>query len=86
MLANMENVQYLTTCINSWEHSLQVIKAEIANNRAWRYFMDSGQNAQRENILLLAKRNIERELHSLKTKRGMLYKAMRDNQLSLIGE
>lgn len=86
MLAIMENVQYLTACINSWEHSLRVINSEIANNRAWRHFMNSGQNAQRENILLLAKRNIERELHSLKTKRGMLYKAMRDNQLSLIGE
>lgn len=86
MLANMENVQYLTTCINSWEYSLGVIKAEIANNRAWRHFMSSGQNAQRENILLLAKRNIERELHSLKTKRGMLYKTMRDNQMNLIGE
>lgn len=86
MQANMETVQYLTQCIASWEHSLNVINSQIANNRAWRYFMNSGQNAQRETALLLAKRNIEKQLHNLKTKRGMFYKAMRDKQLSIIGE
>ena len=85
MLANIENVQYLTEQIRLNEERKYSLAVQLHNLEVDRIYNGRSTMHQEQSLM----RNIcqvDRDVHSLKTKRGMLLKAMRDNQLSLIGE
>lgn len=85
MQANMETVQELTEQIRRLTvetANLTICLQRIQSDRIW----NGRSTIHQEQELLRRIHQTGREVHSLKTKRGMLYKAMRDNQLSIIGE
>ncbi len=85
MQANMETVQYLTEQIRLLTvetANLTIHLQRIQSDRIW----NGRSTMHQERELLRRIHQVGRELHSLKTKRGMILKAMRNNQLSLIEE
>lgn len=85
MIANIENIQYLTGQIRLNEERRYRFAVQLHNLEVDRIY--NGRSTMHEERSLMHHiYQLGRELHSLKTKRGMLYKAMRDNQLNLIGE
>lgn len=85
MQANMETVQYLTEQIRLL--TVETAKLTVRLQRIQSDRIYNGKSTiHQEQELLRRIHQTGRELHSLKTKRGMLLKAMRDNQLSIIGE
>ena len=85
MLDNMETVQELTEQIRRLTietANLTIRLQRIQSDRIW----NGRSTIHQEQELLRRIHQTGRELHSFKTKRGMLYKAMRDNQLSIIGD
>ena len=85
MQANMETVQELTEQIRLLTvetANLTIRLQRIQSDRIW----NGKSTIHREQELLHQIYQLGRDVHSLRTKRGMLFKAMRDGQLSLIEE
>lgn len=85
MQANMKTVQELTEQIRRLTvetANLTIRLQRIQSDRIW----NGRSTMQREQELVRRIHQLGREVHSLKTKRGMLLKVMRDNQLSITGD
>lgn len=85
MQTNMETVQELTEQIRMLTvetANLTIRLQRIQSDRIW----NGRSTMQLEQELMRRIYQLGRELHSIKTKRGMVLRAMRDNQLSLIEE
>ncbi len=85
MQANMETVQQLTEQILLNEERKYRFAVQLHNLEVDRIY-NGRSTMHQERELLRRIHQLGREIHSLKTKRGMLYKAMRAKQLSIIGE
>jgi len=85
MLANMEIVQCITETIKILEARKYRFAVQLRNLEVDRIY-NGRSTMHQEQDLMRSIVQTERAVHSLKTKRGMLYKAMRDNQLSLTGD
>ena len=85
MQANMETVQYLTEQIRLNEACKYRLAVQLHNLEVDRIY-NGRSTIHQERYLMRRIVETDKAIHSLKTRRGMLYKAMRDNQLSIIGD
>ena len=85
MKANMKTVQHLTEQIRLNEERKYRLAIQLHNLEVDRIYNGRSTMHQEQDLMrrIVAADNA---VHSLKTKRGMVLKAMRDNQLSLIEE
>lgn len=84
MLATMEQAQQLTDEINTLSLEMYRLSVQLHNLEVDRIY--NGRSTQHEGRDLMHRiYQADKARHSLRTQRGMVLKAMRDNQLSLIG-
>lgn len=85
MLATMEQAQQLTVEINTLSAEIYRLSVQLHNLEVDRIYNGrSTQHTERDLMHRINQADMQR--HSLRTKRGMMLKAMRDNQLNLLGE
>lgn len=83
MLATMEQAQQLTGEINALSLEIYRLSVKLHNLEVDRIY--NGRSTQHTERDLMHKiHQADKARHSLRTHRGMMLKAMRDNQLSLI--
>lgn len=85
MQADMETVQYLTEQIRLNEERKYRFAVQLRNLEVDRIY-NGRSTVHQERDLMRHIYQLDREVHKLKTKRGMIYKAMRDKQLSIMGD
>jgi len=85
MLATMENVQQLTVEINTLSAEIYRLSVQLHNLEVDRIY-NGRSTMHNERDLMHRIHQADKDRHSLRTQRGMTLKAMRDNQLNLLGE